>query len=64
MKNYMQFFSEVKLELSRVIWPKVDELVGATVVVLFLVAVFALYLGAIDSILFNIVKRIFSYFGI
>lgn len=44
----MQFLHEVKVELSRVVWPKFDEWVGSTVIVLLLVCAFAIYLGAID----------------
>ena len=49
MKDVGKFFSEVKLELSRVIWPNYDEWIGATVVVVFLTTVLSLYLGLIDK---------------
>ena len=40
-----------EVELSKVMWPSFDEFVGSTIVVLFLVVIFALYLGALDCIL-------------
>jgi preprotein translocase subunit SecE len=48
VKNVVQFFHEVKIELSKVEWPSFDEWVGSTIIVLFLVGVFAVYLGVID----------------
>jgi preprotein translocase SecE subunit len=49
MKDVGKFLGEVRLELSRVLWPKYGEWVGATVVVVFLTAVLALYLGVVDK---------------
>lgn len=49
IKNVVQFVSEVRLELSRVIWPKIDEWIGSTVVVIFLMTVFAIYLFFVDK---------------
>ncbi len=48
VKNVVRFLQEVRIELSKVEWPKFDEWVGSTLIVLFLVSVFAIYLGAID----------------
>ena len=55
-----QFLHEVRVEMSKVIWPSFDEFVGSTVVVLFLVAVIALYLGFLDAILSVIIRNIFK----
>jgi preprotein translocase SecE subunit len=49
IKSVVQFVSEVRLELSRVIWPKFDEWVGSTVIVVFLMIVFAIYLFFVDK---------------
>jgi len=64
MNEVFQFFNEVKVELTKVIWPKFDEWVGSTVIVLVLVAAFALYLYFIDSVLSVLVHRIFEYYSI
>jgi preprotein translocase subunit SecE len=55
-----QFLHEVRVEMSKVIWPSFDEFVGSTIVVLFLVAVIALYLGLLDAVLSVIIRNIFK----
>lgn len=64
MKDIVQFLSEVRIELNKVVWPKFDEWVGSTVVVLFLVLVFALYLKAIDVGFSHLVQYIFRTYGL
>jgi len=49
MKDVGKFLGEVKLELSRVVWPKYDEFMGATIVVIFLTTIMSLYLGLVDK---------------
>lgn len=64
LKNGLQFFKEVRIELSRVVWPKWDEFVGSTVIVIFLVIVSALYLGFFDLLFSRLAWFIFSrYIG-
>ena len=55
-----QFFREVKIELMRVEWPSVRECVGATSMVLFLVFLFAIFLGVIDRGLSAVIQYIFA----
>lgn len=64
MKDIVEFLSQVRVELSRVIWPKFDDWIGSTIVVLILVAVFSVYLFFIDSAFSVGAKWIFSYQGI
>jgi len=64
MINAVQFFRQVKSELAKVIWPKFDDWVGSTIVVLFLVTVFAIYLGSLDFIMNKMTQSIFSYYGV
>jgi len=59
MKDIVRFFSEVKLELSKVVWPNFNELVGSVIIVLFLVCAFSVYLGAIDLFFYRIAERVF-----
>lgn len=59
----MRFFSEVNVELSRVVWPKFDEFFGSTVIVLVIVAIFALYLGALDFGFTYLARLIFEQYG-
>jgi preprotein translocase subunit SecE len=63
MKNVTQFVKEVHLELSKVTWPKFDEWMGSTVVVLLLMSFFSIYLGLVDkglTELFKVVVRLYS----
>ena len=64
MRDVVQFVNGVKSELSKVVWPKWDEFVGSTVVVLFLVALFALYLFGLDSAIYWLTGYIFERFGV
>ncbi len=49
IKDVTQFVKDVQLELSKVTWPKFDEFVGSTVVVLLLMSFFSIYLGLVDK---------------
>lgn len=42
------YFREVKLELSKVVWPKRADVVKLTATVIILSAIVGLYLGALD----------------
>lgn len=60
VKNITQFFREVQIELSKVEWPSFNEWVGSTIVVLFLVMVFAIYLGSVDMAFNKLATYIFG----
>ncbi len=64
MKDVIQFFSEVKTELSKVVWPKLDEWIGSTFIVLVIVAAFAIYLGALDFVFSRLAHSLFEYYGL
>ena len=64
MNGAMQFLNEVKIELGKVVWPKFEELVGSTIIVLVLVAAFALYLGALDLGLSQLAQYVFKNYGL
>lgn len=51
MKNLTKFLGEVRVELSRVEWPSFNDFVGATIVVLCIVVLFAVFFGVVDKIL-------------
>lgn len=61
MKNLTQFLTEVRVELSRVEWPTFNDFIGATLLVLFIIAVFAVFFGVVDKILSLIAQYIFSF---
>ena len=51
------FFQEVKTEMKKVNWPTKDETIKYTLVVIAATVVVALYLGALDAILFGILEN-------
>ena len=60
MKSVTKFLQEVRVELSRVEWPTFNDFVGATTVVLCIVAIFAVFFGVIDRALSTLAQYIFS----
>jgi preprotein translocase subunit SecE len=63
IKNVTQFAKEVLLELSKVTWPKFDEFLGSTIVVLVLVTFFSIYLGLIDLGLSELMRFVFKLYS-
>jgi preprotein translocase subunit SecE len=63
VKDSIQFLREVKIELSKVVWPKFDEFVGSTLIVFLLISVFAIYLGLLDLGLSRLAKYIFGLYS-
>ena len=51
------FFQEVRIEMKKVNWPTKDETFKYTLVVIVATAIVALYLGALDAILFGILEN-------
>ncbi len=49
------FFREVRYELKKVTFPKKDEVIGSTKVVVVLVLIVAVFLGMIDLLLSKVV---------
>lgn len=49
-KNPLDFFKEVRTELSKVVWPKREEVVKLTAVVLGVSIIVAVYLGGLDYV--------------
>jgi preprotein translocase subunit SecE len=63
IKNVTQFVKDVQLELSKVTWPKFDEWVGSTLVVLLLMSFFSIYLGLVDKGLTELMRVIFRLYS-
>ena len=63
VKQAVQFLKEVKSELSRVVWPRFDEFVGALIVVLLVMAFFAIYLGLLDLGFTRLAQFIFAWYN-
>lgn len=64
MKEIVQFFKEVRIEFSKVVWPKTSEFVGTTIIVLVLVLFFSLYLTAVDTLCTKSIGAIFRVIGL
>ena len=56
MKNIGTFFKEVRVELSKIVWPTREEFIGATIVALIVILAFTLFLSFINYV-FNIGAR-------
>ncbi len=50
MKSVVTFFSEVKSELSKVTWPKRQEVIKLTLLVSAVAVIIGLYVGGLDYI--------------
>ncbi len=59
----MHFLKGVRLELIKVVWPKFDEFIGSTIVVLVIVCAFAIYLGVVDLMFSKLARYIFTLYG-
>ncbi len=58
MKPVLSFFSEVRLELSKVTWPKRDEVIKLTVIVLLVSGMVGLYVGGLDYLFTKILELV------
>lgn len=54
-----KFMSEVKVEMSKVTWPTIDELKSSTKIVIILSLAFALYIFGIDQVLTQLIQLIY-----
>ncbi len=63
IQGAMQFLHEVKSELLKVVWPKLDEFIGSTAVVLIVMSLYAIYLGVIDLGFAQLAKYLFKLYG-
>ena len=50
MKNIGIFLQEVKVELSKIVWPTREEFVGATIVALIVILAFTLFLSVVNYV--------------
>ena len=54
------FLKEVRVELTKVSWSSRQELIGATLVVIAVTGIMAIYIGAIDIALSKFLSIIFK----
>jgi preprotein translocase subunit SecE len=60
MNKIIGFLHEVKIELSKIVWPKRDDLIGASIIVCLIAIVFAIILGFMDFSFSRIIKILIS----
>lgn len=60
IKNLGQFLKEVRLELSKIVWPGFNEFIGSTIIVLIVITFFSIYLGFIDFGFAWVARQLFS----
>jgi len=56
VKKILDYFSEVKLELTKVTWPKRNEIIRLTLIVLAISAMVGLFSGGLDFIFTKILS--------
>ena len=61
--KWKKFLVEVRTELRRTTWPNRTEVRNTTVIVIVTTFIIAAFLGVVDLVLSDILKRIFSAFG-
>ena len=54
-KKIRTFFEEVRSELKKVSWPKKDELIRSTSVVIIMILITAVIVGLLDYIFFRVI---------
>ncbi|GBD94429.1 preprotein translocase subunit SecE [bacterium BMS3Abin05] len=60
IEKIKNFFREVKIEMSRVIWPSREELLRSTWIVIFMTFAFAIFIFIVDTIFRYLFTLIFS----
>lgn len=55
----INFLKEVRTQLTKVSWPTKDELIGATVVVIVITTIAAVFIGIVDLIFSRFLSWIF-----
>lgn len=58
MGKAVNYFREVKLELSKVVWPKRAEVAKLTLTVIVISVVVGVYLGGLDFLFTNILTSL------
>ena len=48
MRSILRFFSEVRIELTKVTWPKRDEVIRLTLIVFLVSGIIGAYVGGLD----------------
>lgn len=60
MKKITKFFKEVKGELKKVTWPKREETIKLTLIVVLISGIIALYVGSLDLVFTKLLELIIT----
>ena len=60
MNKIIQYFKDVRTELSKITWPKKEEVIKLTLIVFIFSALVAVYVGGLDLIFTNILGKIIA----
>jgi len=60
VKPTINYLKEVRLELSKVVWPKREEVIKLTLIVIIISVIVGLYLGALDFIYTKLLELIIN----
>jgi preprotein translocase subunit SecE len=60
MKAVINFFGEVKSELSRVTWPSRSEVIKLTLIVFLVSGIIGAYVGGLDYLFTTILAKVVS----
>ncbi|KIX85234.1 preprotein translocase subunit SecE [Vermiphilus pyriformis] len=63
MKDVINFLVEVRQEIAKIVWPKWNDFVGSSLVVIVLVCLFAIYLWLIDQGCSKLIGFIFKWYS-
>jgi preprotein translocase subunit SecE len=58
VKGALSYLSEVRLELSKVTWPKRQDVIKLTLIILLISGIVAVYLGSLDYALTKLFEAI------
>jgi preprotein translocase subunit SecE len=61
-KKIAKFFSDVQVEMSKVSWPKREELLNSTMIVVVVSILFTIYIFFADYILAGVMRFIINLF--
>lgn len=60
MKAIIQYLKGVRLELSKVVWPKKEEIIKLTLIVFIISAVVAAYAGGLDFVFTKLLEKLIA----
>ena len=60
MNQVINYFKEVRFELSKVVWPKREDVLKLTLTVFLISGIIALYVGGLDYLLTKLLEFVVS----